>query len=141
LSITGPSVIYHVRSGRTIEHISLRPQDLGLPLAPLESIQGGTAEENAAITRSVLAGERGPRRDVVLLNAAAALYAADMVENLYEGVQIAAHAIDSGAAERKLAHLAEYSQNPVELGVQPQSSPEPKAEVAEPAAAGNGKAA
>jgi len=141
LSITGPSVVYHVRSGRTIEHISLRPQDAGLPVAPLESIRGGTAEENAAITRGVLAGERGPRRDVVLLNAAAALYAADMVENLHEGVQMAARAIDSGAAERKLAHLAEYSQNPVELGVEPQSEPERNAEVTAPAAAGDGKAA
>lgn len=117
LSITGPSVIYHVRAGRTIEHISLRPQDVGLPTGSLESIQGGTADENASIIRSILAGEHGPRRDVVLLNAAAALYAAEAVRTLRDGIATAADAIDSGAAQRTLDNLVEYSKNPIELGL------------------------
>jgi anthranilate phosphoribosyltransferase len=117
LSITGPSVIYHVREGRTIEHISLRPEDVGLEIGPLESILGGTVEENAGIIRSVLAGEEGHRRDVVLLNAAAALYAADAVAALREGVVLAAEAIDSGGAARTLANLVEYSRNPQEMGL------------------------
>jgi anthranilate phosphoribosyltransferase len=137
LSITGPSVIYHVREGHTIEHISLRPQDVGLPVGPLESIQGGTAEENAQIIRSVLAGTPGPQRDVVLLNAAAAIYAADAVPTLRDGVGVAAAAIDSGAAARTLASLVEFSQNPLEMGVQPQVS----RQVAKPTKARRGRAA
>jgi len=118
LSITGPSVMYHVRAGHSIEHMSVRPQDAGLQVGSLESIQGGTAEDNAAIVRLVLAGERGAPRDVVLLNAAAALYVAGAAKSLREGVGLAAEAIDSGAAERKLSYLARFSQNPQELGGQ-----------------------
>jgi anthranilate phosphoribosyltransferase len=145
LSITGPSVIYHVREGRTVEHLSLRPEDLGLALAPLESIQGGTAEENAGILRAVLAGETGPRRDVVVMNAAAALYVADVVSTLREGAAMAAEAIDSGAAASTLARLVEFSQNPLEMGAEAEShGPEPEievAEVAEATLAGDGRAA
>jgi anthranilate phosphoribosyltransferase len=113
LSITGPSVIYHVREGRTIEHISLRPQDVGLPVAPMASIQGGSAEDNAEIIRSVLAGDLGPRRDVILLNAAAVLYAAEFAGSIQAGLEIAASAIDSGDALRTLDRLVEFSKHPV----------------------------
>jgi anthranilate phosphoribosyltransferase len=133
LSITGPSVIYHVRAGRTIEHMSVRPQDAGLQVGPLESIRGGTAEENATIVRSVLAGERGAPRDVVLLNAAAALYVAGAAKTLREGARLAAEAIDSGAAERKLSYLAEYSQNPQELGGHAGRQQEARSQSAPPA--------
>jgi anthranilate phosphoribosyltransferase len=117
LSITGPSVVYHVRAGRTIEHLSLRPQDVGLETAPLDSIKGGSAEENAEIVRAVLSGETGPRRDVVLLNAAAALYAADRVKTLREGVGVAAEAIDTGAALDTLNRLIEFSKHPLDTPV------------------------
>jgi anthranilate phosphoribosyltransferase len=113
LSITGPSVIYHVREGRTIEHISLRPQDVGLPVAPMASIQGGSAEDNAEIIRSVLSGDLGPRRDVILLNAAAVLYAAEFAGSIQAGIEIAASAIDSGNALRTLDRLVEFSKHPV----------------------------
>ena len=113
LSITGPSVIYHVREGRTIEHISLRPQDVGLPVAPMASIQGGSAEDNAQIIRSVLSGDLGPRRDVILLNAAAVLYAAEFAGSIQAGIEIAASAIDSGNALRTLDRLVEFSKHPV----------------------------
>jgi anthranilate phosphoribosyltransferase len=113
LSITGPSIIYHVREGRTIELISLRPQDVGLPVAPMEAIRGGSAEENAEIIRSVLSGEPGPRRDVILLNAAAVLYAAEVTDSIRAGIEVAASAIDSGNAMRTLDRLVEFSKHPV----------------------------
>ena len=109
LSITGPSVAYMVRGTEPVESMDINPTDVGLSVAPMESIQGGTAEENAAIIRSVLSGAEGPRRDVVLLNAAAALYAAEMVETIQAGVAVAAEAIDSGAAGRTLDRLVEFT--------------------------------
>ncbi len=128
LSITGPSVIYQVRAGRPTERIDLSPQDVGLQLAPMQAIMGGTAEENAAIIRDVLSGEAGPRRDVVLLNAAAALYAAEAVPSLQEGIYVAATAIDSGAALDKLDMLADFSRNPVLTGSEPHEGTKPKSE-------------
>lgn len=73
-------------------------------------LRGGTPRENAAITRDILAGTKSARRDVVVLNAAAALMAADRVGNLMDGIKMAAEAIDSGAAADKLIALAEYTQ-------------------------------
>jgi anthranilate phosphoribosyltransferase len=102
-----------------------------LSTAPLEAIQGGTAEENAAIIRNVLSGAGGPRRDVVLLNAAAALYAAEMVETIPAGIAVAAAAIDSGAARRTLERLVEFTQNPV-LRQEEQSSRDAAAKAARP---------
>lgn len=114
LSTTGPSIIYRVREGQPIERIEIEPDDVGLPIAPMEELLGGTAEENAAIVRGVLSGERGPRRDIVLLNTTAALYAAEVVATLREGVTLAAYAIDSGAALSKLHALCEFSRNPID---------------------------
>jgi len=91
----------------------LDPAELGLPEARVKDLRGGTAEENAEITRAVLSGEQGPRRDVVLLNAAAALVVGGGVEDMEEGLKRAAEAIDSGAALEKLEALVALSQ---ELG-------------------------
>lgn len=113
LSTTGPSLIYRVRAGFPTEHISLKPSDVGLPDATLSALIGGSAEENAEIVRSVLSGEPGARRDVVLLNAAAALYAADAVASLREGISVAGDAIDNGAALKTLGSLVEFSKNPI----------------------------
>lgn len=113
LSITGPSVVYMVRGSGPIERMDISPSDAGLSTAPMETIQGGTAEENAAIIRSVLSGSAGPQRDVVLLNAAAALYAAERVDSIHAGVVVAAEAIDSGAAGRTLERLVEFTRNPL----------------------------
>jgi anthranilate phosphoribosyltransferase len=119
LSITGPSLIYRVRAGQPVERMEVRPEEVGLHTAPRESIAGGNAEENAGTIRSVLAGERGPRRDVVLLNAAAALLAADLVSTLKDGIVLGAEAIDSGAALNTLARLVEASNNPTLVSVAP----------------------
>jgi anthranilate phosphoribosyltransferase len=121
LSVTGPSVIYRVRAGRPVERIEVLPQDFDFEPASMEAIAGGTAVENAAMIRNVLAGEHGPRRDVVLLNAAAALLVADAVTTLQEGIKVAARAIDSGAGMDTLANLVEASRNPGISGVAPRA--------------------
>ncbi len=108
ITITGPTHVAEWRDGVVIEY-DIRPEELGLTCAPAQEITGGDAGENAAIVRAVLDGEKGPRRDVVLLNAAAALLAADVVEDLAAGVARAAEVIDSGAAREKLDQLVEWT--------------------------------
>jgi anthranilate phosphoribosyltransferase len=87
----------------------LNPEDFGIARASAADLQGGDKEANCTIVRKILDGERGPRRDIVLVNAAAALVAAGKAENFLEGVKLAAEAIDSGAAAAKLAALAEFT--------------------------------
>jgi anthranilate phosphoribosyltransferase len=90
---------------------SLSASDAGLRTAPVSDLAGGSAEDNARIVHEVLRGERGPRRDVVLLNAGAGLYAAGTVADISEGVRVAADAIDSGSAMRTLERFIEVSRN------------------------------
>jgi len=97
LTTTGISTVLDVRDGQ-VRELHVDPVDVGLPRASVEDLRGGTAEEGAAIARSVLAGDPGPRRDVVLLNAAAALEVAGRTPDLAAGLPLAAEAIDSGAA-------------------------------------------
>lgn len=108
LSISGPSRIVELRNGET-SRWELRPSDVGLDEAPLETIKGGSAEENAATINEVLAGDGGPRRDVVVLNAAAGLAAAGVAKDIAEGVERAADAIDSGNAKSALERLVRVS--------------------------------
>jgi len=84
---------------------SLEPEEAGLARARLEDLSGGDVERNVSIARAVLSGERGPRRDVVLINAAAALLVAGRAADLREGVAQAAEAIDSGGALRIVERL------------------------------------
>jgi anthranilate phosphoribosyltransferase len=89
---------------------TLDPRDLGFARASLDDLRGGDPADNAAITRAILEGrDRGPRRDVVLLNAAAALVAGGLAADLPRGVARAAESIDSGAAARALEALVAYS--------------------------------
>jgi anthranilate phosphoribosyltransferase len=108
LSTTGPSQIVELKDGG-IERWTLDPAELGLPKANLDDIKGATAEENAAAIRSVLGGDAGPKRDIVLLNAAAGLLAAGVASDMAEGLTSAAKAVDSGAAARALDLLVETS--------------------------------
>jgi len=110
LSISGPSTVCEVRAGDAREY-SLSPDDAGLPCAPAEAIRGGTPEQNASVLAAVLKGERGPVRDVVVLNAAAALVAADLARDLMEGARAAQDAIDCGAASRKLKDWVECTRS------------------------------
>jgi anthranilate phosphoribosyltransferase len=104
LTTTGESFVAQVE-GKTVTTFTVSPEDAGLPRARFEDLIGGTPEENAAVLQAMLAGAKGPYRDIVLLNTAAALIVAGKVSNLKEGVAMAADAIDSGAAAAKLAAL------------------------------------
>jgi anthranilate phosphoribosyltransferase len=110
LSTAGPNQVVELISGK-IRRAVVNPAELGLEPAPGEAIRGGTAQANAATIRSVLGGERGPRRDIVLLNAAAGLVAAGRASDLNEGLVGAAEAIDSGAAASSLERLVEVSRS------------------------------
>jgi anthranilate phosphoribosyltransferase len=104
LSITARTRVIEVAEGRTEEWF-VEPGEYGLGEAVLEEVAGGSPEENAAASRGVLEGEAGPRRDLVLLNAGAAIYAGGVAENLREGVEKAGSAVDSGAATELLERL------------------------------------
>jgi anthranilate phosphoribosyltransferase len=109
ISNTGESRISEVHEG-VVRNSGVRPEDFGMPRASIHALQGGDRQENAQIIRQVLGGEPGPRRDIVLMNAAAALVVGGKARNLKDGVGLAAQSIDSGAAARKLAQLVELSQ-------------------------------
>jgi anthranilate phosphoribosyltransferase len=108
LTTTGISIVYDVREGEMRE-THLDPEALGLALAGLDDLRGGDPREGADIARSVLAGQRGPKRDVVLLNAGAALEVAGAAATLDEGVRIAAASIDEGSAAAALDRWVEVS--------------------------------
>jgi len=104
LSITARTRVIEVADGRTEEWF-VEPGELGLAAGGLEDVAGGSPEENAAVSRAVLAGEDGPRRDLVLLNAGAAIYVGGLAADLGDGVERARAAIDSGAARELLDRL------------------------------------
>ncbi len=104
ITLAGPSMIAEVRDGR-VETSVLRPEDVGLASCRTGDLAGGDAAENAAILRAILEGARGPRRDVVTLNAAAAIVAGGRAADLREGVERARAALDSGAAGERLDAL------------------------------------
>jgi anthranilate phosphoribosyltransferase len=108
LSVSSPSYVIEI-DGRRTEY-ELNPADLGLAAAPVGAMRGGGPEENAQIARDILAGAKGPRRDVVLLNAAAALRAAGSAKSWKDGLGMAGDAIDSGRAGDVLDRWAKISQ-------------------------------
>ena len=110
ISNTGESQISEVHEG-VVRSSRVRPEDFGLPRATIRDLRGGDRGENAQIIRLVLGGEPGPRRDIVLMNVAAALVAGGKARDLKEGVGMASQSIDSGAAASKLAALVERSQS------------------------------
>ena len=101
---TAPTHVAEARDG-VVRTYDVAPEDFGLPRATIEDLKGGEAEENAEIILSVLGGASGPRRDIVLLNAAAAIVAGAAAEDFDEGIEKAARAIDTGAAREKLDAL------------------------------------
>ena len=108
LTLTGPSLIAET-DAQGLRTYEVAPEDVGLRRAPRGAIMGGTPAENAEISLAVLRGAKGPQRDIVCLNAAAALLAGDAVADLRQGVERAQAAIDSGAALRKLEELRAYA--------------------------------
>ena len=108
LTTTGSTDVAEVKHGK-ITVFEVTPQDAGLPPAKLSDLKGGDAAFNAAAIRRLLDGEKGPFRDIVLLNAAAALIVGDKVAMLPDGVAMATRSIDSGAAKNALAKLVEVT--------------------------------
>lgn len=108
LSVCGESRVAELKDGK-IRGYYVNPEDYGFSLADPKDLAGGDAAANATITRAVLEGAIGPKRDIVLLNAAAALVAADACATLKEGVALAVKSIDSGAAAKKLDALIQFS--------------------------------
>jgi anthranilate phosphoribosyltransferase len=108
VSNTGENRLSEVREG-VVRTFTVRPEDFGLPLATIADLRGGDREQNAQIILSILAGESGPKRDIVLMNATAALVAGGKARDLKEGVALAAQSIDSGAAQAALQHLIALS--------------------------------
>ncbi|HEX3629395.1 MAG TPA: anthranilate phosphoribosyltransferase [Candidatus Dormibacteraeota bacterium] len=108
LTTTGPSRVFELKGG-TVSDYELEPAEVGLRRSKPEDLRGGTPSENAALLRQVLAGETGPRRDVVLLNAAAAVIAAGRVDDWPQAIRVATESIDSGRARQALDRLVEAS--------------------------------
>jgi anthranilate phosphoribosyltransferase len=108
VSISAATRVVEV-NGAELSHYTLTPGDVGLELASEGGYDGGTPEENATVTRAILAGERGVRTDLALINAGAAIYAAGVAESIAEGVQSARAAIEDGRAESALEHYLEAS--------------------------------
>ncbi len=111
ITTTGPTFVAQIRDGN-LTSFEVTPEDAGLPRATLDDLRGGDPAANAAALKALLGGEKGPYRDVVLLNAAAALVVADKAKDLKQGVAMAADAIDTGKAEATLEKLVAASQAP-----------------------------
>ena len=108
ISLAGETMVAEVRDG-AIRRFTVTPDEFGVAGAPLELIRGGTAAENAAIIRRILEGGLGPAREIVVVNAAAALVAAGIAANFREAAGLASFVIASGAASEKLASLAAFT--------------------------------
>ncbi|MBI3709982.1 MAG: anthranilate phosphoribosyltransferase [Proteobacteria bacterium] len=104
ITTTGPTHIAELKSG-SVHEFEITPEEAGLPRARLDDLKGSTPAENAAAMQAMLGGQPGPFRDIVLLNAAAALIVADKAADLKAGVKLAARAIDGGGAKTALAQL------------------------------------
>ena len=105
ITLTGTTTVSEIRDG-AVTTFTIIPEQFGMKRVSLEELRGGSGEENAKITRTILDGtERGAKRDIVLLNAGATLYVGGVAESMEAGVKLAAEAIDSGAAAQKLKEL------------------------------------
>ncbi len=111
ISMSAPTTICEIRDGWFKSYV-ITPEDFGFVRCTKEDLKGGTPEENAEITRAILRGAPGPKRDAVLLNAGAALYIGGKAGTLAQGVKLAAELIDSGKAMQTLEKLIEVSNRP-----------------------------
>jgi anthranilate phosphoribosyltransferase len=108
ISLAGETIVAEVRRG-SVTTYTVTPEEFGVARAPLEALRGGDARENATLIRRILAGEPGAARDIVVVNAAAALVAAGVAENFRGAAPIASETIDSGAARDKLAAFVTFT--------------------------------
>jgi anthranilate phosphoribosyltransferase len=112
ITTTGPTLAFEIRQ-REVTRRTLTPDDFGVAQARPVDLKGGDPRANLTIAREILEGATGPRRDIVLVNAAAALVAVGRARDFREGVTLAAAAIDSGAARGKVEALAQFTHRPV----------------------------
>ncbi len=108
ITITGPTHVAEVRDGK-VRTYNIKPTDFGFPCATLEDISGGDVQANAHIIRDILEGKQSARRNVVLLNAAAALVAGARADSIHEALPLATESLDSGAARAKLEALVRFT--------------------------------
>jgi len=108
ITITGKTKVSEFKAGAVKDYF-IHPTDFGLTVGKPEDLKGGDAKQNAAITIDILKGQKGTRRDIVLLNAAAGLAASGKAADLKDGIRIAVESIDSGAAMQKLEHLKQFT--------------------------------
>jgi anthranilate phosphoribosyltransferase len=111
ISISGKSVVWEVTESGVLSPHEVAPPEFGFKEADLSEIRGGTPQENARILRRILSGEQGPKRDVVVMNAAAVLVVGRKAKGLREGARLAEEVIDHGKALKKLNELVRISQN------------------------------
>ena len=111
ISLSAPTKICEIKNGWFTSY-TITPEEFGFARCKKEDLRGGTPEENARITLAILNGEKGPKRDAVLLNAGAALYIGEKVQSLKEGTELAASLIDSGKAAETLQKLITLSNIP-----------------------------
>ena len=111
ISLAGETLVAEVKGG-SVRRFTVTPEEFGVSRAPLDSVRGGSAQENAATIQKIFGGKSGPQRDIVVVNAAAALVAANVAANFLEGAGLAAESLDSGAAKEKLAALVNFTQLP-----------------------------
>jgi anthranilate phosphoribosyltransferase len=109
ISICAPTQVHEARSGQVRSYV-IEPEQFGLARSTIDAVRGGTVEANVRLAQGVFDGERGPARDVVLLNAGAALYMAGLAESIQNGIAQAAGELDSGRARNKIAQVAKASQ-------------------------------
>ncbi len=108
ISMSSPTKVCEVRDGRFISY-EITPEQFGFKRCDKEALAGGNPQENAVITKGILAGEKGPKRDAVLMNSGAAIYLAGKADSIADGIRIAAEMIDSGRAMQQLEKLISYS--------------------------------
>ena len=110
ITITGKTFISEMNKG-SIRNYEVTPEEIGLSRAKADSLKGGSAKDNADLLRAILSGKKGAQRDIVLMNAAAALVAGDKVAAIGQGIALAGEAIDNGAALHKVEELIQFSRN------------------------------
>ena len=108
ITLTGETQVAELKSGH-ITTFSINPKDFGYSLCSTEDLKGGTPEENAFLIRNILNGDQGPKTDIVILNAAAALYLGGKAESISQGILVAINSIKSGAANKKMDELCRVS--------------------------------
>ncbi len=111
ISMSAPTKICEIRDG-WFKTFTIAPEDFGFSRCTKDELKGGDPQENAAITGNILKGEKGPKRDAVLLNAGASLYIGGKAESIKDGILLAAELIDSGKAEETLSKVIEVSNRP-----------------------------